>query len=218
MARDSLERRVRTAVLDGDSDAAKSLACEAMTEAIAPAEILDWYVEGIREVGRLWEEGEYFLPELVSGAEAVVAGLDVLKPALAGDPKARTGRVAVIGTVAGDIHEIGKSLVGNMLLARGFEVHDLGTDVPADAFVDAVEEHGACLLGLSALLTTTMVAQKAVIELLEERGLRPGVKVLVGGAPVSAAWAREIGADGTAPDAMGASELACGLLDGAAGA
>ncbi len=204
--------RIHASVLDGEACAAGDLAREALNGGEDPIETLNRFLGGIREVGRLWEEGEYFLPELVSGAEAMVAALEVLRPALSGETSAPCGHVAVVGTVAGDIHDIGKSLVGTLLMARGFEVVDLGADVPAEAFVEAVRDRGASVVGLSALLTTTMVNQKAVIGLLEREGLRSGVKVLVGGAPVSASWVEEIGADGTAPDAVGAADLACRLL------
>ncbi len=210
----ALEENILKAVLDGDADDARSLAGEALSTDMPPRQVLSLYIAGVREVGRLWEEGEYFLPELVSGAEAVMAALDVLRPALTEKESgsASIGHVAVVGTVQGDVHDIGKSLVGNMLMARGFEVIDLGTDVSADAFADAVEQHGAILVGLSALLTTTMLAQKTVMEKLVERGLRDKVKVLVGGSPVTADWADEIGADGTAEDAFSAAELACEMV------
>jgi len=214
MSPETLEKKIMEAVLDGDADDARTLAKEALSTDMLPRQILSLYIAGVREVGRLWEEGEYFLPELVSGAEAVMAALDVLRPALT-ETESRSGsigHVAVVGTVQGDVHDIGKSLVGNMLMARGFEVIDLGTDVPADAFADAVEQHGAILVGLSALLTTTMLAQKTVVEKLVERGLRDKVKVLVGGSPVTADWAEEIGADGTAEDAFSAAELACEMV------
>ncbi len=214
MSTKTVEERIRDAVLDGDADLARELAGEALKSETPPRQILNLYIAGIREVGRLWEEGEFFLPELVSGAEAVMAALDVINPAMSESESGADSeeQVAVIGTVQGDVHDIGKSLVSNMLMARGFEVIDLGTDVSADKFVDAVEEHRATLLGLSALLTTTMLAQKSVIEKLAERGLREKVRVLVGGAPVTAKWAEEIGADGTAEDAFSAADLACKIV------
>jgi corrinoid protein of di/trimethylamine methyltransferase len=208
----TLRHRIIECVLDGDSKTAENLAKESVTANVNPLETLDFYIEGIREVGSLWEAGEYFLPELVSGAEAVVAALKILRPAMTPEQSRSSGHVAVIGSVAGDVHDIGKSLVGSMLLARGFDVVDLGTDVATDDFVDAVEQRNASLLGLSALLTTTMLSQKIIIEKLKERGLRDGVKVLIGGAPVTSSWADEIGADGTAADAVSAAVLACELV------
>ncbi|MCP4676160.1 MAG: dimethylamine corrinoid protein 3 [Deltaproteobacteria bacterium] len=214
MSAATLDKKIMEAVLDGDADDARSLAGEALSTHMPPRQILSLYIAGIREVGRLWEEGEYFLPELVSGAESVMAALDVLGPALTETESqtASISHVAIVGTVQGDVHDIGKSLVGNMLMARGFEVIDLGTDVSADAFADAVEQHGAILVGISALLTTTMLAQKTVMDKLVERGLRDKVKVLVGGSPVTSDWAEEIGADGTAEDAFSAAELASEMV------
>ena len=208
-----LDERIRRTVLDGEVDEAGIVAADGLAGGVDPAHLLDAYIGGIREVGRLWEAGEYFLPEMVAGAEAVIAALAVIRPALTAKGVALGGRRAVIGTVAGDMHDIGKSLVGNLLTARGFHVIDLGVDVPDQAFVDAVVEHEASVLGMSALLTTTMAHQRIVIERLVNLGLRERVKVLVGGAPVTESWAREIGADGTAADAMAAAELAWTLTE-----
>jgi corrinoid protein of di/trimethylamine methyltransferase len=194
----------RQAILEGDTERAVHLAHEVLASG---ADLLtcieDGYVAGIREVGRLWEEGEYFLPELVQGAEAMKAAMAVLRPAVIelGTRIGQRPRV-VLGTVKGDIHDIGKSLVGTVLEANGFEVVDLGRDVDDEAFVDAVVKTGARILGLSALLTTTMSRQGRVIELLKKRGLRKDVVVLVGGAPVSRKFALEVGADGYAANAM----------------
>lgn len=208
-----LDERIRRAVLDGEVDEAGLAAADGLEIGVDPAHLLDLYIGAVREVGRLWEAGEYFLPEMVAGAEAVIAALAVIRPALTADGAALGGRRAVIGTVAGDMHDIGKSLVGNLLTARGFHVIDLGVDVAAQVFIDAVIEHEASVLGMSALLTTTMTHQRDVIERLVDLGLRERVKVLVGGAPVTESWAREIGADGTAADAMAAAELAWTLTE-----
>jgi len=212
MDEETLARSIHASVLGGESGAARRLAESALEAGVPPLRIMDHFLHGIREVGRLWEEGEYFLPELVSGAESVLAALGVLRPALGGRKSSPCGHVAVIGTVAGDIHDIGKSLVGTLLMARGFEVEDLGCDVPPEAFLSAVKERDASVVGISALLTTTMVRQREVVRLLEAAGLRSQVKVLVGGAPVTESWVREIGADGTAKDAVGAADLAGRLL------
>lgn len=195
---------MRQAVLDGDAARAAGLAEEAARMDLDPARCIeDGFVAGIREVGRLWEQGEYFLPELVQGADAVKAGMDVLRPGLlerAGGAPA-DGRIA-LGTVQGDIHDIGKSLVATMLEANGFQVLDLGRDVPDERFVEAAREEGIRILGLSALLTTTMEIQARVIRRLAEEGVRDRVLVMVGGAPVTRSFAVEAGADGFAANAM----------------
>jgi corrinoid protein of di/trimethylamine methyltransferase len=167
----------------------------------------------MRIVGDRFACGEAFIPHLVMAGRTMKASMALLEPELKrrSQTASRAG-VAVIGTVKGDIHEIGKSLVGIMLTASGFEVHDLGVDVPVETFVAKAKETGANLVGLSALLTTTMVVQRRVIEALDKEGLRPKVRVMVGGAPVKASWAEEIGADGYAEDANGAVDLARRLV------
>ena len=202
---DLLEKQ-RQAILAGDTERAVELAHEALaTGADVLACIDDGFVAGVREVGRLWAEGEYFLPELVQGAEAMKAAMAVLRPELLklGSGHEQRPKV-VLGTVKGDIHDIGKSLVGTVFEANGFEVVDLGRDVPDEVFAETVASSGARILGMSALLTTTMTGQQRVIDLLDERGLREGVFVLVGGAPVTRRFAGEIGADGYAANAMSA--------------
>jgi corrinoid protein of di/trimethylamine methyltransferase len=197
------------AVLGGDGDRAEKLARKALGEGLPPLEVIEHgFVRGIREVGRLWEEGSLFLPELVMGAEAMKKAMAVLQPVLAGEgktPEAR-GRI-VIGTIEGDIHDIGKTLVATMLSANGFDVEDLGADVPVARFVDEAERTDAGCIAVSALLTTTMNGQKRVVEELERRSMRGKVKVIVGGAPCSEEWARDIGADGYAGDAVGAVRI-----------
>ena len=163
---------------------------------------------GIDQVGELFASGEYFLPDLIIGGDAMKAALAILEPALTGSQERKVLAQVVLGTVEGDLHEIGKTLVGTMLTANGFEVIDIGVDKPASAFVDAVRESGATLVGASALLTTTMLHQKEVIQALEEAGLGDKVKVMVGGAPITENWAQEIGADGYAEDAIGAVAVA----------
>jgi corrinoid protein of di/trimethylamine methyltransferase len=202
------------AVLNGDGDRAEQLAKEALDKKIPPLEAIDkGFVKGIREVGRLWEEGVLFLPELVMGAEAMKRAMAVLQPALArgGGRPTSLGHV-VIGTIEGDIHDIGKTLVATMLTANGFEITDLGADVPVGRFVDEAEKRGAGCIAISALLTTTMSGQRLVVEELRKRSLRDKVKVMVGGAPCSNEWAREIGADGYAGDAVAAVALAQSLI------
>jgi len=203
-------------VLEGDADGAEKLAREALDKKYAPLEVIEeGFVKGIHEVGRLWEEGTLFLPELVMGAEAMKRALAVLQPALGkgGARPASAGHV-VIGTIEGDIHDIGKTLVATMLSANGFEITDLGADVPALKFVDEAETHGAGCIAISALLTTTMSGQRRVVDELKKRSLLGKVKVMVGGAPCSAEWARDIGADGYAGDAVAAVSLAQSLMGG----
>ena len=206
-------------ILDGEVEDAANLARQALAEGIDPlAAINQGYVPGVQQVGKEFSCGNAFLPELVMAGEAMKAAIAVLEPEMARRGVERTleGRV-VIGTVQGDIHEIGKTLVGTMLAAHGFEVHDLGVDVEISRFVEKAREVNADLVGLSALLTTTMVVQRKVIEALEEVGLRPGVQVMVGGAPVTRQWAGEIGADGYAEDATGAVQVARELMEKARG-
>jgi corrinoid protein of di/trimethylamine methyltransferase len=164
-------------------------------------------------VGQKFSDGEYFLPDLIIAAEGMKMAMELLEPELrARQQTLETAGVVVIGTVKGDIHEIGKSLVATMLSANGFTVYDLGVDVPKEAFIAKIKETGANILGMSALLTTTMTQQREVIKALEEAGLRAQVKVMVGGAPVTKGWAEEIGADDYAEDAMGAVQKAKKLV------
>jgi dimethylamine corrinoid protein len=205
---------MRQAVIDGDVERARALAHEAIARSVDPLEAINrGFAPGVKHVGELFGRGEMFLPELVLGGEAMQAAVAALEPELArrGAARASLGRV-VLGTVHGDVHEIGKALVHTMLAASGFEVHDLGVDVPTARFVEKVRELKADVVGLSALLTTTMPGQREVIEALQHAGLRQQVKVVVGGAPVSRHWAEEIGADGYGEDAMRAVALLRGLL------
>ncbi len=211
---DALLQEMAQSVLEGNAEQAAGLARKALEVGLEPMTAIEQgYAPGIREVGDRFERGEYFLPHLAMGAEAMKAALAVLEPELARRREERTtlGRV-VIGTVAGDIHEIGKTLVATMLAANGFAVTDLGVNVPVEGFVETVRREKAQLVGLSALLTTTMLVQKEVIQALAEAGLRDQVRVMVGGAPVTAAWAEEIGADGYAEDAISAVRKARELL------
>jgi len=216
---------MRQAVIDGDADAAEAAARAAIAAGIPPLTAIDeGFMAGMKEVGAGFAAGDLFLPDMMLAARAMQRALGVLEPELKASAIERTvaGRV-VIGTVAGDIHEIGKNLVGMLLSTSGFEVHDLGVNVAPERFVAATREHRADIVGLSALLTTTMTGQRTVIAALTEAGLRPPVKVMVGGAPVTGSWANEIGADGYSEDAMGAVELAKRLMGakdraGAAGA
>jgi trimethylamine corrinoid protein len=209
MNKDELLRSMNDAIVAGDKAAAAALGADAVRSGADLLEVIEkGYVPGLQRVGELWEQGEYFLPELISSAEAMKAAMAVLKPEL--DRKnieAQGGGKVVIGTVEGDIHDIGKNLVASMLQAGGFEVHDLGADVKLERFIEKAEAVGAGIICLSALLTTTMTNQKRLIGLLREKGLRDKYKVLVGGAPASRKWADEIGADGYAENAVAAVKL-----------
>ncbi|MBE3126016.1 MAG: corrinoid protein [Acidobacteria bacterium] len=209
MNKDELLRSMNEAIVAGNKAAAAALGAEAVRSGADLLEVIEkGYVPGLQKVGELWEQGEYFLPELISSAEAMKAAMAVLKPEL--DRKnieAQRGGKVVIGTVEGDIHDIGKNLVASMLQAGGFEVYDLGADVKLERFIEKAEAVGAGIICLSALLTTTMTNQKRLIGLLREKGLRDKYKVLVGGAPASHKWADEIGADGYAENAVAAVKL-----------
>ena len=208
--------RLTQAVVDGEPEEAEGLARQALAAGIDPLYCInEGLAPGIDRVGELFEMGEYFLPDLIIGGDAMKAALTVLEPALSsGEGRKLAGRV-VLGTVQGDLHEIGKTLVGTMLIANGFEVTDIGIDKPAAEFVAAVQKSGATLVGASALLTTTMLHQKEIIEALKEAGLRDRVKIMIGGAPVTDTWAEQIGADGYAEDAISAVALARKLVNGA---
>jgi corrinoid protein of di/trimethylamine methyltransferase len=211
---EELYKEMAQSVIDGDDEAAEALAQQALDGGIDPLDAINHgFTAGMDTVGELYATGEYFLPDLILGGEAMKAALAVLEPALKAKGQARHvhGRI-VLGTVKGDIHEIGKSLVGSMLAANGFEVFDLGIDVEADEFVTQARAHDADIVALSALLTTTMLHQRDVIEHLVEAGMRERVKVLVGGSPVTQGWADEIGADGFAEDAATAVPVAKRLV------
>ena len=209
-----LLQAMRQSVLDGDEIQAAALAGQALEAGMKPLEAIEGgFVPGIRRTGELWEEGEYFLPELVTAAPAMKGAMAVLQPALAGAAGGKPLGKVVIGTVQGDIHDIGKTLVGTMLAANGFEVADEGADVPVERFVARAQEMGADLVCASALLTTTMTVQRDLVAALREAGL--DTKVMVGGAPVGTAWAEQIGAAGFADNAVAAVEVARSLVDDA---
>jgi corrinoid protein of di/trimethylamine methyltransferase len=209
-----LFQKMAQSVLDGDSDAASALAKEAVSAGIDPLEaITKGFVAGVNQVGESFACGQAFLPELVMAGEAMKAAVTTLEPEMKkrGVQRAMLGKV-VLATVEGDIHEIGKSLVGTMLSASGFQVYDLGVDVPAARIIAKVKEVDANIVGLSALLTTTMVKQKEVIDELDKLGLRKKVKVMVGGAPVTRDWVQKIEADGYSEDAIGSVAVAKQIL------
>jgi corrinoid protein of di/trimethylamine methyltransferase len=216
MSKEMFESLTR-AVVEGEEEEAVALVKQALEQGVDPlACINEGLMKGIEEVGELFSDGTYFLPELIMGADAMKAALEILEPKLVGeDRRAVVGKV-VLGTVAGDQHEIGKTLVGTMLTANGFQVIDIGVDMKADDFVAAIEESGANIVGASALLTTTLLELKRLIDSITEAGLREKVKVMIGGAPVTQDFADDIGADGYADDAIAAVEVARKLVDAAA--
>lgn len=211
---DDIFKRMAQSIIDGDADASVALANESLAANIDPLEAISkGFVVGVNTVGDAFGRGEAFLPELVMAGEAMKSAVATLDPELKkrGSQRQILGRV-VIATVEGDIHEIGKSLVATMLGASGFEVHDLGVDTPGDKLIGKALEVNADILGMSALLTTTMVKQREVIEELEKEGLRKRLKVMVGGAPVTREWVKTIGADGYSEDAIGAVMMAKQLM------
>jgi corrinoid protein of di/trimethylamine methyltransferase len=205
---------MRQSVLDGSADQAGELARKALEQGIGPLEAIDQgFVPGMNEVGEMYAQRKMFLPDMLASAEAMKAAMAVLEPELKKQGGERpTAGTVVLGTAKGDIHEIGKTLVGTLLTAHGFQVHDLGVDVTGECFAAKAREVGADIVGVSALLTTTMGGQKLVIEALNKEGLRPKVKVIVGGAPVTRRWAEEIGADGYGKDALSAVTLVKSLV------
>jgi corrinoid protein of di/trimethylamine methyltransferase len=211
---EDLFTKLAQAVIDGEAEDAEALAKQALAEGVdALSCINQGLMPGIQKVGELFAQGDYFLPELIIGADTMKAALDILEPALVGGQQREVVGRVVLGTVAGDLHEIGKTLVGTMLTANGFQVTDIGIDKKPDEFIAAIKEANADIVGASALLTTTMLEQKKLIEALVEAGLRDKVKVMVGGAPVTETFAKEIGADGYAEDAISAVDMAFRLVD-----
>lgn len=207
-----LLNRIAAGLQEGDDVRVAELTRQAVAEKIPARQVLDeGLIAGMNVVGRLFRDHEIFLPDVLLAARAMYAGLDVLKPLLVSENVPTAGKV-VIGTVQGDLHDIGKKLVAMMLEGSGFEVIDLGTDVPPERFVEVVEESGAQLVGLSALLTTTLPAMEATVGVLREAELPMQVKVMIGGAPVTSAFAQDIRADGYAPDAYSAVALARRLV------
>lgn len=207
-------QKMAQSIIDGDADAAVALARESLIQNVDPLEAISkGFVTGVNTVGDAFGRGEAFLPELVMAGEAMKAAVGTLDPELKkrGAQRQMLGKV-VIATVEGDIHEIGKSLVATMLSASGFDVYDLGVDIPGDKLIGKALEVNADIIAMSALLTTTMVKQREVIEELEKEGLRKKIKIMVGGAPVTRDWVTSIGADGYSEDAIGAVMLAKKLM------
>jgi 5-methyltetrahydrofolate--homocysteine methyltransferase len=193
---------------NGKVDIVREEVKKALASGLSAKEVLEGgLVAGMDLVGKDFKAGIRFIPEVLISAKAMKAGMEIIKPLLTGDASASVGKI-VIGTVAGDLHDIGKNLVGMMMQGAGMDVVDLGTDVPPASFVEAVKAQKPDIVGMSALLTTTMAGMKRTIEALEEAGIRQNVKIMVGGAPVTDAYAKQIGADGYAPDAAAAVDVA----------
>ena len=203
-----LLENVKQSILNGSLEDCQQAVQDALVAKMNADDILKkGLIPAMSEVGRLFEEGEYFVPEMLIAARAMQGGLDILKPQLVAEDVKPIGKV-VIGTVKGDLHDIGKNLVTMMMEGAGFEIVDLGTDVAPEKFVDAIQEQQANILAMSALVTTTMTSMSTVVQAVKDAGIRDNIKVLVGGAPVTQEFALQIGADGYAPDASQAAKLA----------
>ncbi len=203
---------LKTSVIDGDAKKSAALTQQALDEHVAPDQVLNQaLIAAMAEVGRLYQCGEYYVPEMLVSARAMKTALELLRPRLAAADVQPVGKI-VLGTVEGDLHDIGKNLVGMMLEGAGFQVIDLGTSVSSRQIVDAVRTHQPQIVGLSALLTTTMTKMKEHIQALDAAGVRGQVKIIVGGAPVTPEYAKLVGADGYAADASGAAKLAQQLI------
>ena len=205
-------RAIADAVKAGRAKIVKTLVTDAVTEGVNAESILnDGLIVGMNELGILFKNNEVYVPEVLIAARAMKSGTEILKPLLA-EANAQSRGVVAIGTVKGDLHDIGKNLVGMMLEGAGFTVIDLGVDVSPEAFIDAAKNQGAQILGMSALLTTTMPSIKLSIDAIREAGIRDKVRVMIGGAPVTQSFADEVGADGYSPDAASAADLAKELI------
>ena len=207
---------LKAAVLDGDEELVAEYVQQVIDEKIDPvAAIQSGLLKGIEELGAKWKAGEAFLPDVMMGADALKAGLDMLEPVVAesGATGGETKGKIVIGQVAGDIHDIGKNIVGAMMTAAGYKVYDIGIDQPAESFLAKAEEVGADIIAAGALLTTTMAAQKAIVDYLKSQNLRQKYKVMIGGGPTSQAFANEIGADAWAETADEAVSLCDKLIN-----
>ncbi len=214
MAQEQFYGEISDAIVNLDEEKAIELAKRAITEKWNLLEVIEkGYGDGIRRIGDLWEEGEFFLPELMLGGNIMQESMNILLPSLKESGASASQGVVVIATIEGDIHSIGKTIVGTMLSANGFDVYDLGADVPAEKIIETAIEKNADVIGVSALLTTTMFGQKKIIEILEDKGIRDNFKVIIGGAPVTKEWTEQCNADGFAGSAVGAVKLVKNLLN-----
>ncbi|MBN2318783.1 MAG: corrinoid protein [Acidobacteria bacterium] len=203
---------LRDAIINGNDELALEITRQALKEEVNPVELINkWMIPAMDEVGRLFETQEIFFPEMLIAARAMKRALEPIRPLLAASGVEPKGRV-VIGTVQGDLHDIGKNMVGHMLEGAGFEIHDIGIDVPAEKFIEAVKTHNAHILAISALLTTTMPEMQKILELADQSGLRNTIKIIVGGAPITQDFADEIGADGFGENAGSAVSVARALI------
>ena len=208
----SILEQIASNLYNGEDKVVADLVQQGLDQKVSPAELLNGgLIAGMDEVGKDFKAGDLYVPEVLIAARAMRAGMNILRPLLAEADVPTAGKY-IVGTVRGDLHDIGKNLVKMMLEGAGFETIDLGTDVSPDGFVTAVREHQPQIVGMSALLTTTMPGMKATIEGLVEAGLRDTVKIMIGGAPVTAAFAEQIGADAYAPDAATAVDVARNLV------
>ena len=214
MAQEQFYGEISDAIVNLDKEKAIELANRAIVEKLNLLEVIEkGFGDGIRRIGDLWEEGEFFLPELMLGGNIMQESMDILLPSLKESGASASQGVVVIATIEGDIHSIGKTIVGTMLSANGFDVYDLGADVPAEKIIETAVEKNADIIGVSALLTTTMFGQKKIIDILEDKGIRDNFKVIIGGAPVTKEWTEQCNADGFAGSAVGAVKLVKNLLN-----
>ena len=214
MSLDDINLEISEAIVNLDKEKAIDLAKKAVDQNLNLVEVIEnGFGKGLERIGDLWTEGEFFLPELMVGGTIMQDALNVLLPHLKQTSDSFTKGKVVIATIEGDIHSIGKTIVGTMLSANGFEVHDLGADVPVDKIIKEAIEKGADIIGVSALLTSTMIGQKKLIESLKEKNLRDKFKVILGGAPVTPGWTEDCGADGYAPSAIEAINLVKSLIE-----
>ncbi|MFX0074597.1 MAG: B12-binding domain-containing protein [Candidatus Hermodarchaeota archaeon] len=214
MTQEQFYKEISDAIVNLEKEKAIELANKAVSENMSLLDVIEkGYGDGIRRIGDLWEEGEFFLPELMLGGTIMQESMNVLLPKLKSSGETISLGTVVIATIEGDIHSIGKTIVGTMLSANGFEVYDLGADIPAEQIINIALEKKADVIGVSALLTTTMFGQKRVIDILKEKGIRNKFKVIIGGAPVTKSWTEECQADGFASSAIEAVRLVKELLN-----
>lgn len=214
MSQNEIYNKISDSVVNLDEEKAIELANQALNKNLNLLEVIEkGYADGIRRVGELWEEGDYFLPELMMGARIMQNCLDLIIPHLQKETERVSLGIVVIATIEGDIHSIGKTIVATMLRAYGFEVHDLGADVSIEKIIDKAIEKNADIIGVSALLTTTMMGQKTLIQKLKERNLENKFKVILGGAPVTTSWVEECNAAGFAENAVKAVNLVKTLIE-----
>ena len=213
MSLNDINEEISEAIVNLDKEKAIELAKKAISENLNLVDVIEkGFGDGLKRIGDLWNEGEFFLPELMVGGNIMQDALNILMPHLKQKGETFSKGKVVIATIEGDIHSIGKTIVGTMLSANGFEVYDLGADVPADKIINEAIEKDADIIGVSALLTSTMIGQKRVIDILKEKNLRDKFKVILGGAPVTQSWTNDCGADGYAPSAIEAINLVKSLI------